>query len=362
MYKFALQKTNMSVHREDKKITTHVLHEMKSRGEKISMLTAYDYSTATIIDDAGIDVILVGDSASNVMAGHETTLPITLDQMIYHASSVVRGVNRALVVVDLPFGSYQGNSKEALNSTIRIMKESGAHAIKMEGGEEIIESITQRSTRELVSPISRDHWSSMITKFFGAIDGNPNVRDVRQQLFSNENILLVDRTAAGISDRDLSGEIEKLMFEYVRPEIIVEIPQVEPEIIEIPVVENGSTDGEVAVEENVIPEEPVKIEISVDAEPELIQEVEDVQPKRNSLVELISDRFARERDKARARSEAMVQKIRDLFDDMKAKEALGVSSAVAVAAWCALCSIVFVLATSTFEINLCLFFNHRSLV
>ena len=105
------------------------------------MLTAYDYSTATIIDDAGIDVILVGDSASNVMAGHETTLPITLDQMIYHASSVVRGVNRALVVVDLPFGSYQGNSKEALNSTIRIMKESGAHAIKMEGGEEIIESI-----------------------------------------------------------------------------------------------------------------------------------------------------------------------------------------------------------------------------
>ena len=105
------------------------------------MLTAYDYSTAKIIDDAGIDVILVGDSASNVMAGHETTLPITLDQMIYHASSVVRAIDRALVVVDLPFGSYQGNSKEALNSTIRIMKESGAHAIKMEGGSEIIESI-----------------------------------------------------------------------------------------------------------------------------------------------------------------------------------------------------------------------------
>jgi 3-methyl-2-oxobutanoate hydroxymethyltransferase len=114
---------------------------MKQRGEKISMLTAYDYSTAKIIDDAGIDVILVGDSASNVMAGHETTLPITLDQMIYHASSVVRAIDRALVVVDLPFGSYQGNSKEALNSTIRIMKESGAHAIKMEGGSEIIESI-----------------------------------------------------------------------------------------------------------------------------------------------------------------------------------------------------------------------------
>lgn len=131
----------MSVHKEFKKVTTHSLSEMKHSGEKISMLTAYDFSTAKIVDDAGVDVILVGDSASNVMAGHETTLPITLDQMIYHASSVVRAVNRALIVVDLPFGSYQGNSKEALNSTIRIMKESGAHAIKMEGGEEIIESI-----------------------------------------------------------------------------------------------------------------------------------------------------------------------------------------------------------------------------
>jgi len=131
----------MSVHKEFKKVTTHSLSEMKHLGEKISMLTAYDFSTAKIVDDAGVDVILVGDSASNVMAGHETTLPITLDQMIYHASSVVRAVNRALIVVDLPFGSYQGNSKEALSSTIRIMKESGAHAIKMEGGEEIIESI-----------------------------------------------------------------------------------------------------------------------------------------------------------------------------------------------------------------------------
>src|SRR6476660_1129263 len=110
---------------EDKKITTHTLQEMKKRKEKISMLTAYDFSLARILDDAGIDVILVGDSASNVMAGHETTLPITLDQMIYHASSVVRAVKRALVVVDLPFGSYQGNSKAALNSTIRIMKETG---------------------------------------------------------------------------------------------------------------------------------------------------------------------------------------------------------------------------------------------
>ncbi|TAH43583.1 MAG: 3-methyl-2-oxobutanoate hydroxymethyltransferase [Bacteroidetes bacterium] len=126
---------------EDKKITTHTLQEMKKRSEKISMLTAYDYSVARILDDAGIDVLLVGDSASNVMAGHETTLPITLDQMIYHASSVIRAIRRALVVVDLPFGSYQGNSKEALNSSIRIMKESGAHAVKMEGGIEIKDSI-----------------------------------------------------------------------------------------------------------------------------------------------------------------------------------------------------------------------------
>lgn len=126
---------------EIKKITTHQLQEMKNRGEKISMLTAYDFSMAQILDAAGIDVILVGDSASNVIAGHETTLPITLDQMIYHASSVVRAVKRALVVVDLPFGSYQGNSSEALRSAIRIMKESGAHAIKMEGGVEIKEAV-----------------------------------------------------------------------------------------------------------------------------------------------------------------------------------------------------------------------------
>lgn len=133
----------MSVHSDIKKVTTHKLLEMKHKGEKISMLTAYDYSLAKIVDSAGIDVILVGDSASNVMAGHETTLPITLDQMIYHAASVVRAVKRALVVVDLPFGSYQGNSKEALQSAIRIMKEAGGHAIKMEGGAEIAESITR---------------------------------------------------------------------------------------------------------------------------------------------------------------------------------------------------------------------------
>lgn len=133
----------MSIHKDVKKVTTHTLQEMKNAGIKISMLTGYDFSMARIIDEAGIDVILVGDSASNVMAGHETTLPITLDQMIYHASSVVRAVSRALVVVDMPFGSYQGNSKEALSSAIKIMKETGGHAVKMEGGVEIIESISR---------------------------------------------------------------------------------------------------------------------------------------------------------------------------------------------------------------------------
>ncbi|AIZ64555.1 3-methyl-2-oxobutanoate hydroxymethyltransferase [Hymenobacter sp. DG25B] len=133
----------MSQHKEVKLVTTHQLLAMKQRGEKISMLTAYDFSMATILDGAGVDVLLVGDSASNVMAGHETTLPITLDQMIYHAQSVVRAVKRAFVVVDMPFGSYQGNSSEALRSAIRIMKESGGHGIKLEGGAEIKDSITR---------------------------------------------------------------------------------------------------------------------------------------------------------------------------------------------------------------------------
>jgi len=132
----------MSVAKKDyKRITTKTLIEMKANGEKISMLTAYDFTMAKIVDSAGVDVILVGDSASNVMAGHETTLPITLDQMIYHAASVVRAATRALVVVDLPFGSYQSDSKEALRSAIRVMKESGGHAVKLEGGKEIKESI-----------------------------------------------------------------------------------------------------------------------------------------------------------------------------------------------------------------------------
>ena len=133
----------MSSHKEIKRVTTQSLQKLKKEGQKISMLTAYDYSMAKLVDCAGIDVILVGDSASNVMAGHETTLPITLDQMIYHATSVVRAVERALIVVDIPFGYYQGDSKLALNSAIRIMKESGAHAVKIEGGEEIKDSVSR---------------------------------------------------------------------------------------------------------------------------------------------------------------------------------------------------------------------------
>lgn len=133
----------MSVNKEVKRITTNTLNKMKASGQKIAMITAYDFSFARLFDEAGIDVILVGDSASNVMAGHETTLPITLDQMIYHAASVIRGVERCLVVVDLPFGSYQSNSVEALASAIRIMKETGAHSLKLEGGEEVLESVNR---------------------------------------------------------------------------------------------------------------------------------------------------------------------------------------------------------------------------
>ncbi len=134
---------SVAMNQRARKVTTHVLSEMKMKGEKISMLTSYDYSLARIVDTAGVDVILVGDSASNVMAGWETTLPITLDQMIYHGASVVRGVNRALVVVDMPFGTYQGNSKEALTSAIRIMKETAADAVKLEGGREVLESVSR---------------------------------------------------------------------------------------------------------------------------------------------------------------------------------------------------------------------------
>ena len=131
----------MSIHQSVRRVTTHVLYEMKLKGEKIAMLTSYDYSMARIVDEAGVDVILVGDSASNVMAGYETTVPITLDNMIYHAQSVVRAAKRALIIVDLPFGTYQGNSKKALASAVRIMKETGAHGVKLEGGREVKDSI-----------------------------------------------------------------------------------------------------------------------------------------------------------------------------------------------------------------------------
>ncbi len=131
----------MSIHKTARKITTHVLQAMKLKGEKIAMLTAYDYSMAKLVDQAGIDVILVGDSAANVMAGYDSTLPLTLDEIIYHAKSVVKAVEKALVVVDLPFGTYQGNSRQALDSSIRIMKETGAHAVKLEGGEVVKESV-----------------------------------------------------------------------------------------------------------------------------------------------------------------------------------------------------------------------------
>ena len=133
----------MAISSRAKKVTTHTLQEMKASGEKITMLTSYDYSLARLVDAAGIDVILVGDSASNVMAGNETTVPITLDHMIYHAQCVINGVDRALVVVDMPFGTYQGDSKTALDSAIRIMKESGGHAVKLEGGSEIVESVVR---------------------------------------------------------------------------------------------------------------------------------------------------------------------------------------------------------------------------
>jgi len=141
IYTIFVKNHKMTNYSNQSRVTIKILNQMKSKSEKISMLTAYDYTFAKIIDEAGIDIILVGDSASNVMAGHETTLPITLDQMIYHASSVVRAVNRALVIVDLPFGTYQADSKEALRSAIKIMKESGAHAVKLEGGYQAKESI-----------------------------------------------------------------------------------------------------------------------------------------------------------------------------------------------------------------------------
>lgn len=222
----------MSVHKEIKKVTTNVVQEMKRRGEKVSMLTSYDYSLAKIVDAAGIDIILVGDSASNVMAGHETTLPITLDQMIYHASSVIRAVERALVVVDLPFGSYQGNSKEALNSAIRIMKESGAHAVKLEGGLEIKESIARILTAGIPVMGHLGLTPQSIYKF-----GTYNVRAKEEE-----------EAQKLIEDAKLLEEIG--CFAIVIEKVPASLAQKVAESIEIPVIgigAGGGVDGQVLV-------------------------------------------------------------------------------------------------------------------
>ena len=223
----------MSVHKKEvKKVTTNVLQEMKRAGEKISMLTAYDFTMAKIVDDAGIDVILVGDSASNVMAGHETTLPITLDQMIYHASSVVRAVNRALIVVDLPFGSYQGNSKEALYSSIKIMKESGAHAVKLEGGQDVIESVKRILTAGIPVMGHLGLTPQSIYKF-----GTYNVRAKEEE----EAKLLVEDAKA----------LEKAgCFALVLEKIPANLAEQVAKELEIPVIgigAGGGVDGQVLV-------------------------------------------------------------------------------------------------------------------
>lgn len=208
----------MSQHKEVKRITTHILQEMKARGEKISMLTAYDFSMATILDDAGLDVLLVGDSASNVMAGHETTLPITLDQMIYHAQSVVRGANRAFVVVDLPFGSYQGNSKEALNSAIRIMKESGAHGVKLEGGAEIVESVQRIITAGIPVMGHLGLTPQSIYKF-----GTYTVRakdEAEAEKLKNDAIVLQEAGCFAIVLEKIPAKLAKVVSESVHIPII----------------------------------------------------------------------------------------------------------------------------------------------
>ena len=223
----------MSVHKKEvKKVTTHVLLEMKRMGQKISMLTAYDYTMAKIVDAAGIDVILVGDSASNVMAGHETTLPITLDQMIYHASSVVRAVDRALIVVDLPFGSYQGNSKEALYSSIKIMKESGAHAVKLEGGKEVKESIERILTAGIPVMGHLGLTPQSIYKF-----GTYNVRAIEEEEADRliEDAKLLEKTGC---------------FAIVLEKIPAKLAERVAKEIEIPVIgigAGGGVDGQVLV-------------------------------------------------------------------------------------------------------------------
>ncbi len=222
----------MSVHKAVKRVTTHVLQEMKDHGVKISMLTAYDYSMARIIDASGIDIILVGDSASNVMAGHETTLPITLDQMIYHASSVVRAVSRALVVVDLPFGSYQSNSKEALNSAIKIMKESGAHAVKLEGGREVKESIQRILTAGI------------------PVMGHLGLTPQSIYKFGTYTVRATDQVEASrlIEDAQLLEEIG--CFSIVLEKIPATLGKLVSEALKIPVIgigAGGQVDGQVLV-------------------------------------------------------------------------------------------------------------------
>lgn len=196
-----------------KKITTNVLQQMKQQGEPISMLTAYDFSLARLVDFSGIDVILVGDSASNVMAGHETTLPITLDQMIYHAASVIRATQRALVVVDLPFGSYQGNSKEALTSAIRIMKEAGAHAVKLEGGREVKESIDRILTAGIPVMGHLGLTPQSIYKF-GTYAVRAKEEEERQRLLEDAKILEETGVFAIVLEKipaALAAEVAKLV-------------------------------------------------------------------------------------------------------------------------------------------------------
>lgn len=215
-----------------KKVTTNVLRQMKANGEKISMVTAYDFSLAKLVDNAGIDVILVGDSASNVMAGHETTLPITLDQMIYHAASVIRAVSHALVVVDLPFGSYQGNSKEALTSSIRIMKESGAHAVKMEGGREIKESIERILTAGIPVMGHLGLTPQSIYKF-GTYEVRAREDEERNRLLEDAKLL----EQAGV-------------FAIVLEKIPAALAQEVAQSVEIPVIgigAGGGVDGQVLV-------------------------------------------------------------------------------------------------------------------
>lgn len=215
-----------------KKITTNVLKQMKANGEKISMLTSYDFSLAKLVDGAGVDVILVGDSASNVMAGHETTLPITLDQMIYHAQSVIRAVNYALVVVDLPFGSYQGNSKEALTSSIRIMKESGAHAVKLEGGREVRESIERILTAGIPVMGHLGLTPQSIYKF-GTYEVRAREEAEKQRLL--EDAKMMEEVGA---------------FAIILEKVPAELAKEVAELVDIPVIgigAGGAVDGQVLV-------------------------------------------------------------------------------------------------------------------